>query len=244
MENKKIGIFDADFIPFYVCHNKDEKEKTLEECIELTDKLIDGVCLASGIDLYTGFLTVGKCFRYEVNPGYKSNRKYAELPKFINEIKEYLIKNHNFKLNKNYEADDLIISYKKTLKNAEVFIISPDKDLLNLEGTHYNPRLNKFHYTSKEEAHRYFWLSMLIGDSADGIKGVKGIGPVGAKKILDTPNIMIEYRDIVLEKYCEIYGEYMGIKEFMKNYLSLKLVDTVEVNVELNNIRTLSGKET
>ena len=41
-------------------------------------------------------------------------------------------------------------------------------------------------YISSKEADLYFWSQMLIGDSSDNIKGVKGIGVKKADKILES----------------------------------------------------------
>lgn len=232
---KNIVVYDADFIPFYVCHNKkDEPIKTLDDCIQLSDSLISNINNFIGADHYTGYLTVGKCFRYQINPSYKANRKYGDLPQYLNEVKDHLVNKHNFNHVVNYEADDCVISFKKIYPDC--IIISPDKDLLNLEGCNYNPKKNQFVTTSKQDAELYFWSSMLIGDQADGIKGVYGCGPRCAKDTLNVPNIL-EFRSIVLNKYCNIYGEYKGIKEFTKNYLSLKLIDDVNLGeIKLNKV--------
>jgi 5'-3' exonuclease len=239
-QKDKIAVWDADFIPFYVCYNKkDEPIKSLEDCKALCDSMIDTINISTRCNYYTGYLTVGKCFRYEINPSYKANRKYGETPPFIAEIKDYLKTNHNFLFDTRYEADDLVLSFKAQNPQYECVIISPDKDVLNLYEGGYNPRLNQFKYTSKEEAEKFFWGSMIIGDRVDGIPGIPGMGKKAVEKLFDRPNIT-SYMAIVQEEYCKVFGEYEGIKEFTRNYLSLKLVDNVKLEeVKLNKIDKL-----
>lgn len=236
---KNLTIVDADFLPFFVCHNKkNEPEKTLKDCIKLVDDFVFSILVNTNADEYTGFLTKGKCFRYQVNPDYKANRKYVDLPKYLDEIKQHIANKYNFTWQEGYEADDLCESvrneYSKKAYNCT--LVSPDKDLLNLEGINYNPRTNELIKIDKNQAYYSLWSSMLVGDSADNISGCKGIGPVGAKKILSAvePD---NYKSIVLNEYCKIYGEYKGILEFYKNYRCLYIVNDLEViNLQINKV--------
>lgn len=243
MERRKeevVALIDADFIPYYVCHNKDgEPEKTLADCKRLADEFIQSICVATKADKFACFLTVGKCFRYDINSTYKANRKYLPI-KFLSEVKEHILVKYNSYYDFVYEADDLVISYKKANPQYECIIVSPDKDILNLEGMHYNPRKGEMKYTLPEEEWEYFWKSMIIGDSADGIKGIPGKGKVFADDVLsmfDIADTFYPMHSIVLREYIKHFGEYEGIKEFTKNYLSLKIVDNVFIkDVKLNNV--------
>lgn len=230
----RVGVYDADFIPFYVCNNKDKTiEKTLDECIEHCDSLIDNMNKAIFCEYFTGFLTKGKCFRYNVYPEYKGNRKYDNMPTYLKEVREHLMKHYNFTYCEGFEADDLVVSYKQQSKD-ECIIISPDKDILNLEGIHYNPRKNEYVATDKDTADLYFWKSMVIGDSTDNIKGIKGVGPAGADKLVKNKGLFSSLKATVLDKYCEVFGDEEGITQFYINYKCLKIVNHAPVNVELN----------
>lgn len=241
----KLGVWDADFIPFYILSKKDDKGRTLdlEEYYKSCDDIIQNINESVGCDSFIGFISRGKCFRYDIYPEYKANRKYYELPKYLNEIKEYLENTYNFISIRGYEADDLVYSTKANYK-GQTIIISPDKDLLMLEGTHYNPKKNIFHYTSKEEAETYFWKSMMVGDSADNIKGIPGIGDKKAQVIIDNLQLFDQLRNTVLENYCLHFGEEKGIEEFYKNYKCLKIRSDVEIsNIELLINKTVSTRE-
>lgn len=87
------------------------------------------------------------------------------------------------------EADDVIAYLSKNLtetnKSNKVFIVSADKDFLQLINeniTVYRPIEKKF-YTNKEvlsnfniPASNFILYKTLIGDTSDVVKGVKGIG--------------------------------------------------------------------
>lgn len=226
----KIALWDIDFLPYYVCHNKkldngEVEEKSLNDCKQLTDDFITTVNLTINADYFIGCLTVGKCFRYNIYPEYKANRKYSDKPKHFDAIKEYLITKYNCNYNHNLEADDLVVIYKNQLVDHECIIISPDKDILMLEGKHYNPRINTWVYTNKQEANKHFWKSMITGDSVDNIKGLPGKGEKFADNLFKALGIDVEYYTPVFNEYLSHFGEFKGIEEFYKNYRCLNILD-------------------
>lgn len=236
-----VSVIDSDFIPFYVGFTKKgEEDKSLEQCIANCDDFISNINRYTRADYYVGYLTQGKCFRYGINPSYKANRKYENMPKYLNELKQHLRDRHNFISQEGYEADDLVVSFKVQNSQFKSIIVSPDKDLLNLPGKHLNPRKMEFKRTSEEEAKEFFFKSMIIGDQIDGIKGLIGKGKVYAEETWSS--YISEYDhpyplSRVLNEYIHHLGEYEGIKEFTKNYLSLKLVDTVTLEtIKLNEV--------
>lgn len=96
-----------------------------------------------------------------------------------------------------YEADDLIASYSYALSNRgyKVRIIGIDKDLLQLLSDKvevYDPIKSKI--ITKEDVRKKYGVlpsqmidfQALVGDSADNIPGVAGVGPVTAAKLLNT----------------------------------------------------------
>ena len=242
---KRIALIDADFIPYYVCHNKKNEQgivvaKTLEECEKLADELISTILAMTKATHYMMCFTIGKCFRYHINPYYKSNRKHEPIS-HLKEIKQYLIDEYEGIGDSYYEADDIVATLKKRLGN-EAFIVSPDKDILNLAGTHYNAKKNEWKTTDDSEAESYFWRSMIIGDSADGIKGIPGKGPAYANKIFEE-HLGVPMSAIVLQEYINHFDEYEGIAEFHKNYMCLKIIDESEqMNFELK-LREVEVKE-
>src|SRR5688572_25693298 len=242
MATEVIGVYDGDFLPWYVCHNKkDVPIKTLNDCLELCDSFINNINNSIGADLYCGFLTVGKCFRYNINPTYKSNRKYTFEPPFLKDVKNHLINTHNFTYLEGYEADDLIMSFEAQYSHFKSILVSPDKDILGIGKNVYNPRLNAFKENSEYDGQIAFWQSMITGDTADGIKGIPGKGIKYAKSRLSKYDYC-EFSQVLLIDYIDHFGEYEGIKEFTKNYLSLKLVDNVNLDDVVRINKVLNSK--
>jgi len=243
-----VGVYDADFLPYYICHNKkDEPEKTLEECYTLVDNFIDNINQAIEAEFYCGFLTVGKCFRYTIYPDYKANRKYEQKLNYLDRVKEYLITKHNFTYLSGYEADDLVVSFKRQYVDFKSIIVSPDKDILYSVDVAYNPRKNEFVHNYPEDISKYFWTSMITGDTTDNIKGIPGKGPAAAKSIYEFGKVIKHPKflaGLALTNYIEHFGEVRGIEEFYKNFKCLNLVNTVVLDdVKLNKIEKIEFSE-
>ena len=147
--------------------------------------------------------------RVELNTNYKIHRKDISYDRESLQIQKHIILDIlgmlriNYIFDKdnstNYEGDDfLAYQFYKIYGNKDpkkILIISSDKDfnqlLIGRRVKIYNPRKEEyvtednckelFGYTP-EETVRY--LSM-VGDKSDDIPGIKGIGPVKARKILD-----------------------------------------------------------
>ncbi|MFC1704223.1 DNA polymerase I [Candidatus Omnitrophota bacterium] len=95
-----------------------------------------------------------------------------------------------------YEADDLLATLaKKAAKdNMEVFIVSSDKDILQAVNAHiklYSPYKEDAVYDSSAVKHRFGVepekipdVMALMGDAADNIPGVKGIGEKTATELI------------------------------------------------------------
>ncbi len=224
----KVALIDSDFMIYVAAHNKkDEPEKTLEECKLHADQLVYNIVSETGATHYIMTLTVGRNFRYTINPEYKANRKSLEKPKYFSEVKQHLIETWKAIYNEQVESDDLVITMKNYFDSVgvESFITSNDKDVLRTEGTHYNPRKNEWITTTKEEAHEALWCSLITGDATDNIKGIPKKGEVFFKKLKSScisQNIPLYLG--VMQSYIDHYGENQGIEQFYKNYKSLYIL--------------------
>ena len=65
-----ICLIDADSLIYY-CMDK----PSLEEAVYTIDERIKKILGDCNTTLYSGFLTQGRCFRYNVTDSYKANRK-------------------------------------------------------------------------------------------------------------------------------------------------------------------------
>jgi len=110
----------------------------------------------------------------------------------------------------------------------------PDKDLLGLEGTHYNPKQNIWVTTSRKEEHLIFWKSMICGDTADNIKGLPGKGEKFFNKLIeDIPYLDTKFfGSCVSRAYVEYYNYNYekALDEFYKNFKTLKLKDNLIID--------------
>lgn len=247
MENKEeLALIDADHILYLICPEKKEQnietgawvrnedgigyktvKKTFEEKCRAADYYMSNVLHAVGATKYIGVWTE-KCFRYNLNPEYKINRVAREKPEHFYELKEYITNTYGFISVKNFEADDVVVSLKNYFKDKyNCTILTTDKDVLMLEGRHYNPKKVEWIETSKEDEEMYFLESLLVGDAADNIKGVPGIGPVKARKHIANFGKYNAIKEI-LGLYIEHFGELKGIQEYYKNYMCLKIVNNIE----------------
>ncbi len=159
-------------------------------------------------DIAIVFDTDSKTSNHLLNDTYKANRKadysqdedspFRHLP-FIKEVLEFL-KIKTFE-KKGVEADDLIASlateYLKEDRNRKVYIASSDSDFYQLLSkdislihfgqkglnTIFTPASLKVKYNIAPK--QYVLFKCLTGDSSDNIKGVAGIGPIRASKIIN-----------------------------------------------------------
>jgi DNA polymerase-1 len=87
------------------------------------------------------------------------------------------------------EGDDLLgmAATNPHMNLGETVIVSEDKDMLTVPGHHFNPRRPHdgiVEVTPRQAAYRHLYQT-LMGDATDGYKGIPGVGPKGAEKILD-----------------------------------------------------------
>ncbi|MBI4249691.1 MAG: DNA polymerase I [Elusimicrobia bacterium] len=93
-----------------------------------------------------------------------------------------------------YEADDLMatLAEKAAAENMEVVLVTEDKDILQLLGPQTHALNSKGDFIELEDVKEKYGLSpgqlvdffALMGDSVDNVPGVRGIGKVGAAKLI------------------------------------------------------------
>ena len=142
----------------------------------------------------------GKTFRNDIYPEYKANRDPApddlvkQLPIAIEWIEQMGFANLS---REGYEADDVITTVTKFAKEKglKVRIVSHDKDLYQMieDGSvemydsvkravvNEQTCIDKFGVHPKD----FVNFQAILGDSSDNVPGVKGIGKVGASKLIN-----------------------------------------------------------
>ena len=113
---------------------------------------------------------------------YKGNRENIKRPKHLQALREHIVKKWNASISEGREADDdvCIAAYV----NPKSIIGHIDKDLDQIPGSHYNYVKKLFYNIGTTEALRKLYTQALVGDTIDNIKGVRGIGPKKAEKLL------------------------------------------------------------
>lgn len=247
MENKRVVIIDGDAL-LYICTagNKildevgepikiDNKftynPKTLEEVYKSVDEILLSILSKVNCFNYIGFLGNGSNFRYKIYPDYKKNRLGLIKPEFFKECKQYLVDKYNFNLCDDVESDDNVLITRKILKkDYKTLIVTGDKDLIKCTpGNFFNINNYEIVYTNEEQAELNFWKSVICGDNSDNIPGIKGRGIKYTEKLFISKEQYGESKlNIVFNEYIEHFGEYIGIQEFYKNYMCLRLIEEKE----------------
>lgn len=203
-------------------------------------RFIKDVLEGSGCDDYKIFLS-GKTgdkekdnFRYQYKPNYKAGR--GAKPLLHEAAREVLIQDHlAIVSDKGMEADDLLALEGRD--NPDTCICSIDKDLLQVPGNHYRWGLKRKGVIIREPKliHQDRWNGLkelysqaLIGDKADNIQGIHGIGEVKAKKLLEVCETEHELYNTVLHEYTSSYGEENGYQFLMGNMRCLRLTEELD----------------
>ena len=185
-------------------------------------------------DIIIIFDAKGKNYRHEMYSDYKATRQAMPEDLIIqqNLLKEILpYTGYPIYIVEGYEADDVINTLAKTIEN-NVWIVTKDKDLHQL----VNDKVKIYDYQKdevidREKVYEKFGLYpeyipdmlALMGDSADNIPGIAGIGPKTAKTLLDTYKTI----DNIFSHIDELKGKVKEkIEQGKENaYLSRKLVE-------------------
>lgn len=147
---------------------------------------IDKITQRLGVHDYVCCLTDHKDnFRKEVDPTYKSNRKGQRKPVGYVALCDWVQTTFKSIRKPRMEADDCIgLLASMPVNKGKCIMVSDDKDLRTISGKLYRPMSDELLDISEAEADRFFLTQVLTGDTADGFKGIPGIGPKKAEAIL------------------------------------------------------------
>ena len=180
-----IALIDSDILCYRVgAVTEEENENTAIEtmAVYLEDMLMFDLLDCEEHEL---FLTGKQNFRFDVavTAPYKGNRKDKAKPKHLPLLREYLQVSWDASVSDWQEADD-DIAIRATELGEDCIIASIDKDFLQVPGWHYNFVKKVKKHVTPEEGLRFFYKQILMGDSADNIKGMHRVGEVTATKML------------------------------------------------------------
>ena len=172
-------------------------------------------------------------YRNNIYPDYKANRKGKQLEEGVIERLsagyEYARENLGAIGHDGLEADDLVcISAHKTLLEEDVtgVVCAIDKDMLQIPGLHFNFDKNVLIDQPEDDADLFYWSQCLIGDGADNVPGIKGLGEKKTAGIMSNSKLGTRHR-IVANEYRNHFGP--GWEDMLRQYAtSLFLLRNLE----------------
>jgi DNA polymerase-1 len=195
-------VIDGDIIVFKSCAASEEATKWEDNVWTLStneseacqaaarsiENIIERAASSFKLEKITVMFSSTTNFRCGVDPEYKANRAGKRKPMCIKEVVAYLQDHYRTETWKGLEADDVMGIYatRKVVDNVpDVIVWSPDKDMKTIPNSLYmsDTQVTPVHI-SQEEADRNWFTQALTGDAVDNYHGIRGVGPVKAKRIL------------------------------------------------------------
>ena len=196
----------------------------------------------------------GGTFRHEIYPEYKGTRQ--ETPQLVIDALEPLCElceamHFPVLMKKGFEADDVIGSMAKRAEKEdfEVYMVTPDKDygqLISDRIIQFKPGKSgsdnelidavkvceKYNISRPEQV---IEILTLCGDSADNIPGVKGVGEVGAGKLIaryDNVRNIYNHLDELTPKQREAFVQAESHIELSHELVTIKTDIEIDVRSE------------
>lgn len=206
-------------------------------------------------------------FRHKMYDAYKGTRKPmpAELREQVPVMKDVLgAMGVEIITKEGYEADDLLgtVAKRSEAKGMEVTVLSGDRDLLQLASEHICIRIPKTKggkttiedYYAKDVLEKYqlnpmqiIELKALMGDTADNIPGLPGVGEKTATKILlqygNVENAHAHAEEIKPNKAKNAFLEHYDLAVLSKELAAINIDSPVEYDWEKARIHDLYTQE-
>jgi len=205
----QLALIDADILIYRIGFATNNEQE--DYAMRIMANFIEDILLVDlpEVQRWELYLTGKTNFRYSyaVSTEYKGNRKGAEKPKHYSLLREYLSSSWDATVVEGMEADDML-AIRATEEGDDSIIVSLDKDLDQVSGWHYNFVKKNKYYVTESEGLLSFYKQFLTGDVVDNIKGVHGIGPKKAQKLLE---------DKTEQEMWETVVEYLGEDRALEN---------------------------
>lgn len=214
-----------------------------------TKMLLELIAKEQPTHLAVAFDPPAKTFRHEAFPQYKANRSAApELVKAALEPLQEILGAFNIPvvMMPGFEADDVIGSMATQWgdNGNRVYMVTPDKDygqLITQNIFQYKPGKggNEVEIIGKNEVCEHYGICepqqvidilTIWGDSSDNVPGIRGIGEVGAKKLIakyGSLNGIIEHVDELPQKQQD------SIKGSLEQIQMSRFLVTIKTDIEL-----------
>lgn len=211
--------------------------------------VIKTLCEAVGADEYCVFLSTGTNFRGEIATikEYKANRKDSRKPVHYDAVHEYILDRYEAYKTESIEADDAMA----LCQTKGTVICSLDKDMLQVPGLHYNWVHDSKIAVSPYVGQRKLWQQVLTGDSTDNIPGIRGTGPVKARKIINPLSAEELYPECIAlwTEYFETGDDWFVYKDGLVSYEMygdsgvMMMVEPESVVLEVLQLLTVGGNQ-
>lgn len=193
----------------------------LENCLYLVKRKMESILENTKATSYKVFIKGTGNFREEVavTRKYKGNRDATHRPVYEHDIRQYLLKQWSAIVVDGMEVDDAVAieslkhwhyDYYEGHKEfilQDAIICSPDKDLNQIPGWHYEYNKQMAYWVSEADALRALYVQILAGDASDNVQGIPGVGPKTAERLLEKANSREEMYGIALSEYTKAYGD-------------------------------------
>jgi len=186
-------LVDADILVFRMCFAHEKKIDWGDGVVSVQSEphiaksrlanMIKKYAATNECESVTMCFTSRKNFRYNVYPEYKANRVFERTEMFPILLK-WMEGRYNCLRMDFLEADD-VMGVMATKEPGKHVIATIDKDLLQIPGKHYNWMHDSKLTQNVHKADRLFYTQIMAGDPTDNYFGIKGVGPVKAKAVLD-----------------------------------------------------------
>lgn len=246
--DKKLVIFDADSMIFMAAYKFRDKNVKAMVTMHL-NKFISEVILNAGATHYIGFFGSKKDdarpnFRYGVDPSYKINR--PETPDWVIKWRPVLFEAMETKWGfvgvDGMEADDAVAIAAKHFASEyeEIIVAACDKDLQQIPNiTYYNYQKHEKYLINKFDAAMNLGVQILMGDATDGIKGLDGIGPKKAVKVLSECTTIAQIKWTIARMYKQQEDELRAKAEKAILAETVEEIDKDPANVGLTEKQLL-----
>ena len=180
---ESVAVIDGDIVAYRCAATAENDSEHIAKyrADDMLERILSQTA-AQGFEIY---LSGGDNFRKRLCPDYKANREGKPRPKWLEHCREHLVREWGSRITAGHEADDELAMASVRLGDRGI-ICSIDKDLYQIPGRHYNFVKEEWREITQSEGLYNFYWHVLVGDSADNIKGARGIGPKKATRLLSS----------------------------------------------------------
>ena len=226
-----VSLIDADSIVYIIAWNHKEGASDSEIAASV-DSVVTMILHNTRATGYIGVLSGSKNFRHTI---YKYDTYKGQRPpkpewhqQFESAIKKRLSDRWKFYMVEDIEADDAICAHAEVCETQGIpyTICSPDKDLRQIPGKHYDYKKNEFADVIPDQAFYNLCIQLLSGDRTDNIAGIPGLGEVKSKAVLTKSETSFTYLTDIKAQYIKYFGPYYGPQIYDQTLTSIRLLNS------------------